>query len=274
MKVFIGWSGERSKTVALELRRLIQRVIQAAEPWMSEMDIPAGSRWRNQLNKQLADTTYGIIVVTAENVRNPWINFEAGALAKSVKDDNFVCPYLVDVSDAEVTGPLTDFQAKKATKEETLTLFRGINDAQEKKLPDDLLSETFAHFWPILEGIIKSPSAPTVKKEPRKDRELLEEILGRLKSLDRDIGVSSWVPENDASLRDLLAFIAARNSTLAASMTDEAELQWLTGGSHGILVTPKKDVYKYVFDDRLVIAKLASEMFGRQIGVAIGMPFE
>ena len=43
MRVFISWSGERSKRVALTLHTWLPDVIQAIEPWMSRRDLGAGT---------------------------------------------------------------------------------------------------------------------------------------------------------------------------------------------------------------------------------------
>jgi hypothetical protein len=67
------------------LSDFLKRVIQATEPWLSK-DITAGARWRNDLAAALATTKFGIVCVTRENQSVPWVNFEAGALAKTVSD--------------------------------------------------------------------------------------------------------------------------------------------------------------------------------------------
>lgn len=43
MKVFISWSGETSKKVALALKAWLPNVIQALDPWMSDKDIEKGA---------------------------------------------------------------------------------------------------------------------------------------------------------------------------------------------------------------------------------------
>ena len=44
MKVFISWSGERSKQMAAALKEWLPTAIQYLEPWMSDTDIHAGDR--------------------------------------------------------------------------------------------------------------------------------------------------------------------------------------------------------------------------------------
>ena len=56
MKLFIGWSGNRSKIVALGLRDWLPTVIQKVTPWMSEVDIHSGRVWDAELSKQLEES--------------------------------------------------------------------------------------------------------------------------------------------------------------------------------------------------------------------------
>src|SRR5215216_2046517 len=119
MKVFISWSGERSKTVALALRDWLPGVIQTVKPWMSKKDIDAGARWSNDVAKELGETRFGIVCLTRTNLNAPWILFEVGALAKTI-DETFVCPYLIGLESTDIPpGPLTQFQSKRANELET-----------------------------------------------------------------------------------------------------------------------------------------------------------
>lgn len=191
MNVFIGWSGDRSKQAALALRNWLPKVIQAVTPWMSEWDIKAGARWLVELLEQLEKTNFGIIALTSDNIREPWIHFEAGALAKQVKESK-VCPYLIDITDkSAVAGPLAQFQIKRANQVDTLSLLKDINQGLgNDKLSDVVLTETFELWWPDLEKAFRSLPIATAEEPQRNEHELLEEILERVRSLDLQTSAS------------------------------------------------------------------------------------
>src|SRR5581483_8186823 len=110
MKVFISWSGKRSRAVAVALRDWLPGVINSVEPFVSSEDIYAGSRWQKEIAEQLESTNFGIVCVTKENQHAPWLNFEAGALAKAV-ESSYVVPLAVDLKPTDVEIPLGQFQA-------------------------------------------------------------------------------------------------------------------------------------------------------------------
>lgn len=84
MKVFISWSGERSKFFAKALADWLEVVIQACRPWTSFDGVESGSQWFREIYRNLADTQLGIICLTQENMNRPWILFEAGAMGKGL----------------------------------------------------------------------------------------------------------------------------------------------------------------------------------------------
>lgn len=157
MKIFISWSGKKSKEAALILRSWLPDVIQNVEPWMSSEDIGAGSRQSRDIEKQLQDSNFGIICLTRDNATAPWVNFEAGAIAKSV-ENSFVCPYLLDLKSSQIPrGPLNLFQAKVANRDETWELLQGINNAMESgSLTEEQLARTFDRWWPDLEKALSN----------------------------------------------------------------------------------------------------------------------
>jgi hypothetical protein len=106
MQVFISWSKETSLSFAKVLRNWLPDVIQQVHPWVSKVDIDKGERWAAELSEKLDGLTEGLICVTAENQREPRLNFEAGALARSLGRGR-VRPILLGIDPTEVTGPLS-----------------------------------------------------------------------------------------------------------------------------------------------------------------------
>jgi hypothetical protein len=178
MKVFLSWSGETSRQVALTLREWLPSVIQAIVPWMSSEDIEKGARWSSSISKELANISAGIVCVTPENYERPWLNFEAGALSKSVNQE-MVCTYLFGLKPVDVTGPLSEFQHTLATKDETRKLLGTLNKAMnDKALTEGKLSQAFDVWWPSLEKSLASiPASVSTKNPARPSEEMIEEIL-------------------------------------------------------------------------------------------------
>ena len=84
MKVFISWSGKRSKMVAQAFVDFLQVTIQAAQPWIST-DIDKGKRWDPELAKSLSESKVGVICLTSDNLVEPWLLFEAGAISAAIQ---------------------------------------------------------------------------------------------------------------------------------------------------------------------------------------------
>ena len=89
MKVFISWSGSKSQEVAKVLKQWIPCVIQSVEPYFSCADIDKGARWSTDIAKELQDASFGILCVTKDNLSSSWLNFEAGALSKSIEQSKW-----------------------------------------------------------------------------------------------------------------------------------------------------------------------------------------
>jgi DNA-binding MarR family transcriptional regulator len=159
MKIFISWSGDVSHRVALELRKWISVVLPFTDPWVSSENIGKGSRWGQELADQLQETNCGIICLTPENAREPWLNFEAGALSKTVARAQ-VHPFLTGMRPAELEGPLAQFQATEFTQSDMRKLIGAINAAAaEKAMQPHKIENSFQLLWPGLEQAMKPLAA-------------------------------------------------------------------------------------------------------------------
>lgn len=181
MKIFLSWSGPRSKAAAESLGAWLKQVIQAVDPWIST-DIDKGARWQIEIANHLEDAKVGIVCLTRENLNAPWILFESGALAKM--KSAYVCTFLLGVNPADVEQPLGQFQATEAKQEDVRHLVQTVNEqlgkVGERSLDDDTLGKVFAKFWPDLKESLTAILAqkPSEAEKPhRSERELLEELL-------------------------------------------------------------------------------------------------
>ena len=152
MKIFLSWSGDTSHKVAIAFRDWLPQVIQSLTPYVSSEDIDKGTRWSTDIAKELEESAYGIILVTAENLVAPWVNFEAGALSKIIDKSN-VSPFLFDVKRSEVKGPLLQFQSTILDKSDICKLLNSINKKieQDDRLEEQKLEKAFEVWWPELE---------------------------------------------------------------------------------------------------------------------------
>ena len=185
MKVFISWSGKRSKETAECLSSWIRQVIQAADTWIS-LDIEKGIRWSDQIKDELEQSKIGIICLTKDNLQSEWILFEAGALSKT--NDAHVCTFLLDIKPTDIKPPLGQFQHTVFNKEDVRKLIHTINNkiikVGEKTIPEKDLNEVFEVFFPLLNDKLSSikTEVPNDGRINRTDREILEEILQTIRA--------------------------------------------------------------------------------------------
>lgn len=180
MKVFLSWSGERSRKLAEILNGWLPMVIQAVKPYFTPDDIEKGARWNSEISKELEHCRIGIICLTRANLQAPWLMFEAGALAKSI-EKSLVIPLLFGVNPSDLQGPLLQFQAALFKRDDIKKLMKTINAALgEVALDGQVLDSVFEKWWYELEKKVDNvmeAGDPEQEKEMRTDRELLEEIL-------------------------------------------------------------------------------------------------
>jgi EAL domain-containing protein (putative c-di-GMP-specific phosphodiesterase class I) len=148
---------------------------------MSDIDIPAGARWQNDIAHELDKASFGIICVTPENMNKPWLMFEAGALSKSMKASR-VCPLVYSLELSDLSGPVAQFQANILDRDGIYQVLKAINAAMlENGLDENQLADQFEMLWSRLDQTLKL--IPTIKspQQPIKESAIpngnAEEIL-------------------------------------------------------------------------------------------------
>lgn len=231
MKVFLSWSGEKSHKVALTLRDWLPSVIQSIIPYVSSEDIDKGARWSSDIAQELENSTFGILCVTKENLDAAWLNFEAGALSKTM-EKSFVCPFLFDIKRSEVKGPVLQFQSTIFDKEDIRKLVQALNTASALNgLAEDKLNKAFDVWYPELEkklnelASLESSNIQALKEHDNLEAAtstILEEILDLSRTNQKLLRNPDSPLEKDiAIIRDLLQEVretSRRNIALRPKM--------------------------------------------------------
>jgi len=183
MKVFISWSGKRSKALAVALKEWLPLILQYAKPWVSDKDISAGDRWAQAIAGELESSNFGILCITPENINSEWILFEAGALSKSMLDAK-VIPLLFGLELSDLSGPLSQFQALKVDQQGMLDVAKAINAAAENKAADATIEQLVPALWGQLQQKLDAiPDKEISEKHMRPQTEILEELVSQVRGL-------------------------------------------------------------------------------------------
>ncbi|MEK5235448.1 toll/interleukin-1 receptor domain-containing protein [Paenibacillus sp. FSL L8-0470] len=184
MRIFLSWSGNESRQLAAIFKEWLPNVLQYAEPYMSSKDISLGEMWNNNIRNNLEESVFGLIFVTPANINAPWINYEAGALSKTL--DSKVVPILYHTDVMILNeGPLKQFQsARSLEKEDIFNLLKSINNSKsEGKLDVSRLEKAFDVWWPDLDGQISNITEiareSSEESEPT-EKELLNVIVSKI----------------------------------------------------------------------------------------------
>ncbi len=167
-RIFIGWSGSRSNLVAKALKYWLQCLSHDIEPWVSNLDLKPGRGWWEELETELRQSTAGILCISPENRDSPWLNFEAGALARSV-ERKLIIPYAIDMEASEISHPIRFFQGVKATQSETSKMASALFSSTHVDYDRD--SNIFEVVWPLLERVLRES-----QRDPERAQLALAEI--------------------------------------------------------------------------------------------------
>lgn len=217
MKIFISWSKDTSHKVAESFRELLPHMFKNLELFISSEDIEKGERWEKKVFEKLRDTDYGIVCLTEEGINSPWLNFEAGALAKNSNSRLYTLFFGVTLQDIK-SSPLTHFQSTDYREDDVKKMIKWINKNYDQPLSDDVFNQKFEDFWknfteklnPIYESIKKK--AVFVLEEEELD--VMEEIK-TLKSTLLNLRVEKCSIKEIATISDspnLIIYVYSQSS--------------------------------------------------------------
>lgn len=130
-KIFISWSGDTSKEIAKNVKRILEEEIFKGTDlncFFSDVDINSGDDWWEKIKTELKECSLGIVCITKENMKAPWIYFESGAIvAHNLK----LIPFLVECNVSALNN--TPISNKNMTvfrnKEKFFIMVKTINDS-------------------------------------------------------------------------------------------------------------------------------------------------
>jgi hypothetical protein len=159
MKLFVSWSGAHSHAIALALRSWLPYIFTDLQIFVSTEDVRKGKRWLPEISKELGTT----------NLRN-----------------------------ADIEGPLSNFQSTVFNKSEFLKLIQSINTKLGKaRLDEQRLKTMFEKWWSDLEKAIgdSCKESETSTKPKRRQEEVLSEVLEITREIARNMKGSSEAEE-------------------------------------------------------------------------------
>jgi len=195
MKIFISWSGQTSYRAAVLIRDFISSQLPGLEPWVSADDIRHGSRWSSDLVKMLNQITFSIICVDPSNHQSQWLNFEMGAIAKSIGKWS-IKVFLYEITPNELRGPLTQYQPVKVDKHDFLRLLEDLQaHFPHLEIPQDELEANLDEAWPDFYKAISLISLASSEES---------ESLGERQDDDPDGVTLNYIDEIDEKILALL----------------------------------------------------------------------
>lgn len=164
MGVLIYWSGARSGHVAQMVSDALSTTIPGLpiRVWESESDA-VRKRKRQLVNPASGlgwapfhGISVGILCVTDANQEDPWLNFDAGTMAKQLN----AVALLIDVRPDDVSSPLKLLDMESLDKEGLLTVFHRVNNRFERgRRTEQDLKGAFYKLWPSFESKLKDKSS-------------------------------------------------------------------------------------------------------------------
>ena len=80
MEVFISWSKNKSRLLALATKGFIQNVFGKKIEVFFSPDMYKGTSVDNEIHSNLLKSNKCIVCITSDNFKNPWLMYEAGVV--------------------------------------------------------------------------------------------------------------------------------------------------------------------------------------------------
>ncbi len=182
MRIFISWSKTRGLALAQALNEFIPNVLQDVAPFFSP-DIEKGTQWAHEIAKALEESVFGIICVTPESFNEPWLNFEAGAVASILS--RRMSPIILGLSKGDIPPPLSNYTLTDTTEQDVRRLMSDLNSKLERPLSDDRFNKAFSVHWASLSDDLSKIEAISTYDVSKPSQRSLEDKVDELLALAR-----------------------------------------------------------------------------------------
>lgn len=217
MKIFISWSGQRERAVAEALRdALVNLCAVEVEIFVSSRSISKGANGVAVIEAELDASAFGVVLVSKDNQKAPWLNYEGGWLASTLERP--VATVCLDLPPSDITGPLAPRQATRFDDAEDMArLLREIVQAVNPAMNDQTFATLLAAAWPAIESSWMPASGQVDDAPSRDERDMLAELVDRVRRIE-ELGLSTQV--------DLQERFEVNARTAAASAAWERDALW------------------------------------------------
>ncbi|WP_013334947.1 toll/interleukin-1 receptor domain-containing protein [Gloeothece verrucosa] len=216
MKVFISWSGKTSRQIAESFRELLPYMFERIQPFASFEDIKKGEQGIQKILQELENSKFGIICLTQESLNSPWLNFEAGALAKT--RDSQLYTFLFGITRQDLNfSPLRDFQSTYYDKADVKQLMKTMNENYDSPLNETIFNNKFDDFWiklstkldPIYESLKKNVTLILEEQEL-----VITQEINDIKSIFSNLNLQTYLIEDIKNISlssDLIIYVYSKS---------------------------------------------------------------
>ena len=164
--IFLSWSKSLSLNLAKRTADLLVDVFETDSIfWISTEGIDQGADISRSIEDGLQKCNGAILFLTIDNINNPWINYEAGAIACK-SGNSRIWPFAFNLRMSEFSySPIASKQAMGLNKEDVVRLLQSIYEFEQKNIdiPKDKVDQNIAlHLEKYLQDCEKIISSYTV----------------------------------------------------------------------------------------------------------------
>ncbi|WP_420636398.1 toll/interleukin-1 receptor domain-containing protein [Candidatus Palauibacter sp.] len=224
MDIFVSWAGRDSHAAARILREWLPEVLPFVRPWVSSEDIRKGTRWSDELWGRLQRTSYCIVCLTPSAIRSPWVNFEAGAVARAVRGPSYVSPLLLGISPTDLAGsPLAMFQCTEFTERDVERLLKAVNTLATAPIPESQVSVGLGRTWASLRDEIGRIDLHNTEDSEEEEDAIDDDTLdGWLHETEEKIlACVAWSGDDRPLTAKLIAHLVNQNHVVTRHYVDQ-----------------------------------------------------